>query len=75
MELVAEAVGNGSRRSKACEMMGISVRTLQRWTREPENGDSRRGPKGVPANSLSEAEKDLVVEVANRRDKTMMLIL
>ena len=65
MELVAEAVENGARRSKACEMLGISVRTLQRWAREPESGDRRRGPKRTPANSLSEAEKDLVVEVAN----------
>ena len=64
MELVAEAVGNGARRSKACEVLGISMRTLQRWTREPESGDGRRGPKRTPANSLSEAEKDLVVAVA-----------
>ena len=64
MELVAEAVGNGARRSKACEVLGISVRTLQRWAREPESGDGRRSPKRSPANSLSEAEKDLVVAVA-----------
>jgi Transposase and inactivated derivatives len=57
-------VANGARRNKACEMLGISVRTLQRWEREPERADQRQGPKSPPANSLSEAEKMLVVAVA-----------
>jgi transposase InsO family protein len=65
MELVMEAVKNGARRHKACEILGISVRTLQRWEEKPEEGDRRVGPKSKPANSLSEAEKDLVVAVAN----------
>ena len=45
-------------------MLGISVRTLQRWEREPERGDQRQGPSSASANSLSEAEKMLVVAVA-----------
>jgi len=64
MELVAEAAENGARRSKACEILGISLRTLQRWQREPERGDQRQGPKGKPANALSEAERMLAVAVA-----------
>jgi transposase-like protein len=64
MELVAEAAAHGARRSKACEILGISLRTLQRWQKEPDEGDQRAGPKSEPANSLSEAEKMLVVAVA-----------
>ena len=64
MELVAEAVVDGARREKGCELLGISLRTLQRWEREPEEGDRREGPKSDPSNSLSEAEKMLVVSVA-----------
>lgn len=61
---MAEAAEHGARRSKACEILGISVRTLQRWQKEPGEGDRRAGPRSVPANSLSEAEKMLVVAVA-----------
>jgi transposase InsO family protein len=55
----------GARRHKACEVLGISIRTLQRWKEKPGKGDQRQGPNSKPANSLSEAEKMLVVSVAN----------
>ncbi|EPB8645813.1 TPA: hypothetical protein ACP7TP_004379 [Escherichia coli] len=32
MALVREAVANGARKSQACRCIGISIRTLQRWT-------------------------------------------
>jgi transposase InsO family protein len=64
IELVVEAAENGARRSKACEILGISLRTLQRWEKEPDEGDQRAGAKSEPANTLSEAEKMLVVAVA-----------
>jgi len=62
--LVGEATEHGARGSKACEVLGISLRTLQRWQKDPGEGDQRAGPNSVPANSLSEAEKMLVVAVA-----------
>ncbi len=65
IELVKEAVESGARRHKACEILEISVRTLQRWEKGPDKGDQRAGPKSKPANSLSEAEKMLVVAVAS----------
>jgi putative transposase len=60
--LVAEAVTAGARRWKACEMLGIAVRTLERWGEDREDG--RHGPKSAPANKLSEAERKRIVEVA-----------
>jgi putative transposase len=71
LELVAEAVQGGSRKSCACEVLGLSLRTVQRW----EGGgikDRRKGSRAVPANRLSEAERGRVVEVLNApayRDK------
>ena len=62
--MTREAVESGARRHKACDILGISVRTLQRWEREPEKEDQRAGPNSRPGNSLSEAEKMLVVAVA-----------
>ena len=62
--MAAEAVEAGARRHQACRVLGISVRTLQRWEEEPERGDQRRGPKSTPKNSLSEAEKMLIIAVS-----------
>ena len=55
----------GARRTKACEVLGISVRTLQRWEKEPGGEGKRRGPKGKPAHALTEEEKKEVVAVMN----------
>jgi transposase InsO family protein len=43
------------------------LRTYQRWRREPESGDGRSGPRSKPANSLSEQERQRVVELANSK--------
>ena len=60
--LVAEAVAAGARRSKACQLLGISVRTLERWGDEREDG--RHGPKTAPGNKLSAAERQRILDVA-----------
>ncbi|WP_390898419.1 helix-turn-helix domain-containing protein, partial [Pseudomonas veronii] len=31
MQLIDEAVQQGARRARACEQLGISVRSVQRW--------------------------------------------
>ena len=63
IELISEAVAAGARRSKACEILGITLRTLQRWEGSG-SGDQRRGPTEGPKNALSAAERALVVAVA-----------
>jgi len=62
--LIEEAVGNGARLWKACELIGITVRTYQRWGKEKSRGDGRKGARKKPANSLSEIEKMAIVAVA-----------
>ena len=64
IELVGEAVASGARRARACDVLGISIRTLQRWEAVPWRGDRRQGPPGAPQNALSDAERALVVAVA-----------
>lgn len=61
-ELIEEAVRAGARREKACELLGLSVRTLERW--EDDREDGRHGPKTRPSNKLTEAERNRVIEVA-----------
>jgi putative transposase len=60
--LVAEAVTAGARRWRACQMLGIAVRTLERWGDDREDG--RHGPKSEPANKLSAVERQRIVSVA-----------
>jgi putative transposase len=63
MRLVDEAVRGGARQSPACERVGVSPRTLQRWR---DSAQDRRGVKRwVPANRLSEAERQRVLAVVN----------
>ncbi len=64
LELIDEAVARGARQAKACEVLGLDRRTVQRWKRGPAD-DQRRGPKQSPANKLSEAERRRVLKTAN----------
>ncbi len=63
--LIGEAVATGCRLEPACEALGLSARTLQRWNQQIECSDLRRGPNTVPANKLSIEEKGQVIAVVN----------
>ena len=59
--LLQEAVDAGARRWRACEVIGLSVRTVERWGTNDD--DLRRGPNRVPANKLSETERQKAIAV------------
>lgn len=65
INLIKEARQAGARLELACESLGISIRTLQRWKREISLEDKRRGPINGPANKLSKAERENLVAIAN----------
>lgn len=60
--LIEEAVASGARLNRACELLGLTARTLQRWVTAEDDG--RHGPKHAPANKLSDAERRRVVAIA-----------
>lgn len=64
IELVDEAVRAGVRREAACEVIGLSARTLERWRGEHDE-DMRRGPKAAPANKLTSEERAVVLKAIN----------
>jgi transposase len=68
------AVAAGARLEKACEVLGLSGRTVERWRAEDDGGrDGRDGPKHAPPHELSAAEKAKILRVANSpefRDKS-----
>jgi len=68
MELIREAVKAGARLTRACALVGLSVRTYQRWAQRGEVGDLRAGPKKGPDNKLSPAEQRRVLEVLNSEE-------
>lgn len=64
---MTEAVQAGARKFKACEEIGISVRTLQRWVKGDDIQADQRptAHRPVPVNKLSEAEKQAILAVCH----------
>lgn len=69
MSWVDEAHAAGARRTKACELIGITSRTIQRWQQSGTvSPDGRSTRHFVPANKLSEQERQAVLTVANSEE-------
>jgi transposase InsO family protein len=65
LSLISQAQTSGVRQSLACEIIGISPKTLQRW-RKPDNGqDGRLDAIHEPANKLTALERQQILNVAN----------
>jgi transposase InsO family protein len=62
--LIEEAVEAGARRSECCKVLEFSVRTLQRWEKDPEKSDARKGPTLPSARQLTQSERAQVIAVA-----------
>jgi putative transposase len=64
MTMLEEAVVSGVRQSDACQCVGISERTLQRWRKSP---DDRRptASRPVPKNKLSAEEVQQVLSICH----------
>ncbi len=63
-DLIEEAVTQGARRHAACQAVGLSVRTLERW-RGAHPCDARHGPHDAPANQLTAQERRELLETVN----------
>jgi putative transposase len=64
--LVDEAVAAGSSAEAACEVIGLSTRTVARWKAEAGGGeDHRTDPRPSPAHKLTEAERAAILSTCN----------
>ena len=63
--LIDEAKNAGARQSEACESIGLSPKTVQRWRHSDNEQDGRIDAKHTPANKLTEAEYQRIVATAN----------
>jgi putative transposase len=72
IDLIEEAVSAGARRFKACEVLEIDVRTLQRWNKtlaeEKRLVDQRKAAASerIPANKLSNEEREAILSVCSK---------
>lgn len=63
--MIDEALEAGARLDKAAEALGLSRQTIFRWRHSVDGEDRRKGPDSPPANRLTDAEKQRIVEVVN----------
>ena len=69
--LIREASAAGSRQAKACKVIGISSRTLQRWSERERVRADGRGMAVIrreTRNKLSSLERERVLDVANSQE-------
>ena len=66
LELINEAYVAGARKAKACELLGINIRTIQRWSRGSDMiDDQRKYRKQRPANKLNNEERQTILKTCN----------
>jgi len=65
ISLLNQAVKDGARLFKACAVVGISVRTYQRWCQPDGLNDKRGLIEHKPANKLSQEEYNRVLSTCN----------
>ena len=64
--LINEVRANGARQKQACVIIGITPRTLQRWSQAEKKGDGRLSPKHSPINKFSEVERQRIIHICKQ---------
>jgi transposase InsO family protein len=65
IKLVTEACDSGAKQKSACNIIGISAKTFQRWTANLNKQDGRLEPKHSPKHKLTELERQRIIKIAN----------
>ena len=63
-QFVKESVVDGATQAQACEILGVTTKSVQRWSGLSELEHQRRGPITVPANKLTLVERQKLISVA-----------
>jgi putative transposase len=63
--LIKEASDSGARRFKSCEILGLTLRTLERWEKDEGQCDKRESAPRVVSNKLTEEQRNMVLTTAN----------
>ena len=65
IDLISQARESGARQSKACEVIGISTKTCQRWSQPDNEQDGRQTAQHHPINKLTDLERKRILKTAN----------
>jgi putative transposase len=68
IDAILEACHSGARRWRACQVISLQERTLQRWEKERDCADKRTMRVYAPSNKLSELERLSVLRCANSEE-------
>jgi transposase InsO family protein len=68
IKLVNEACTNGARQYKACEVLDVSIRTLERWVHEQGTQDKRKNAERTVGNKLTQDERMSILTTINSKD-------
>jgi len=60
--LIQEACDAGARKHLAADLLGLPIRTVQRWEKHGFD-DHRKGSRAVPGNKISKAEREQIIDV------------
>lgn len=60
LQLISDACESGARRSMAAKLLGLTIRTLQRWANRGAI-DKRKGSRAMPANKMSDDERQQII--------------
>jgi len=63
--LIDEACQAGARLRKACEVLGLSARTVQRWRKPDALEDRRKESSKTPGNKISEVDRQVILNLVN----------
>lgn len=64
--LCDEATASGARQEKACAIMGINPKTIQRWRKSNElRADGRQTREFIPANKITKAVRQKILALVN----------
>ncbi|EJO8769385.1 helix-turn-helix domain-containing protein [Salmonella enterica subsp. enterica serovar Thompson] len=76
ISLIREAVAHGARKNRACQCIGISIRTLQRWIDGELICADRRSSvtNRVPRNKLSEAERQQILALCTTHQNSHLCL-
>ncbi len=62
LKLISEASNAGARKLEAAKLLGVPMRTIQRWEHHGCK-DGRKGSRAAPANKISKTERDHIISV------------
>lgn len=66
LKLIKNACEEGADQQAACDIVGISPKTIQRWKCRQDLKDGRSRVKTLPHNKLTENEKEQILHIVNQ---------